>query len=243
MIYGSCVSRDMVEAVKPKGIKLLNYAARQSWCSVGNNADQPHLAAQELPSAFETRNYQGDLRGDALHRIISTARRHPTMTLLMDLTDERGGFFRCTDGGVITNTYDSPAADIIRSAPGSWQPIPFGSLEHFLSFADAAQVLKDGLTKADLFGRTLLIQNLWAERTAKGEPTGVSFGLSASEANIQYAEYFELLREMGWQVVSPASNTPVADPQHRWGEAPFHYTDEYYHTLWQTLEPRLPNVR
>lgn len=232
LIYGSCVSRDMLEFCEPKGIDLRGYIARQSWCSVGRPAKGNEFPAGSFSSPFLERTYKGDLKGDALTRISRAAADFPNLHLLIDLTDERGGFFEAPSGAVISNTPDSPAADSLNQEMGAWRYLRFGSLGHALEFTDAAEKLAEGLKKIGIWDRTVVLANKWAETLADDQPTARSFRMSADDANVEYADYFEMLEATGWNVAHPQDESPIADSNHKWGAAPFHYTRAYYFLMW-----------
>ncbi len=242
LIYGSCVSRDMLEEVHPPNVELRHYIARQSWCSIGYEANDERFRDVKLSSAFEERNYTGDLAGDAFKRISMLAKKYPELVLILDLTDERGGFYRSDDGAVITRTFDSPAVELVKRDSTPWKLIPFGSMWHLLAFAEAAQTLQENLRELGIFERTVVVQNRWARTSEQGEPTPRSFAYPAGKANTAYREYFDLLRELGWTIAAPRIDQPLADTEHKWGFAPFHYTREYYHAVWDAIHPKLPSA-
>ncbi|WP_242491741.1 DUF6270 domain-containing protein [Actinomyces minihominis] len=235
LIFGSCVSRDTVEFCKPTGVNLRGYIARQSWHSMGRPTTNPEFTKQKLSSPFVNRNFQGDLAGDALERITAVSREFPDLHLLLDLTDERGGYFVHENGAVVTNTMDSPAAETLRQGREGWRYVPLGSLGHALEFMETSEAFKSELQRLELWDKTTILASKWAQNLADGTPTKPSFKLSAEEANREFSARFELLESHGWKVARPALDMPVADPDHRWGAAPFHYTNDYYASLWEAV--------
>ena len=235
LIYGSCVSRDMVEYVQPEGVQLRGYIARQSWRSINSPAQTKALPPADFDSPFLERTYLGDLEGNALKRISEAKRLFPDVQLLIDLTDERGGFFEGPDGGIVSNTPDSPAATVLTEGLPGWRRLRFGSLGHALEFTTAAEKLQRELTQIGVWQNTTILANEWAETFPDGATTPPSYGMSASDANAEYAEYYELLSATGWNVVAPDVEKPTGDPDHKWGQAPFHYTNAYYLSLWNAF--------
>lgn len=124
----------MFELVPPSSSRVVDYIARQSWCSIERVAQPTALTSLRLESPFQTRSLQGDLRGDALQRIRQVLGTNPEAYLLIDLTDERGGIYRGPDGVVLTRNLDVAGTGVYESLGEEWERLPFGFLGYSLHF-------------------------------------------------------------------------------------------------------------
>jgi len=53
-------------------------------------------------------------------------------------------------------------------------------------------------------------------------------GVTAAEANQKSQRYYAHLAELGVPTLEVPAELAVADPNHQWGEAPFHYVPAVY---------------
>lgn len=158
-IFGSCVSRDTCEFM-PEA-RVVAYVARHSVTSL----DAPHGTAGvdlgALTSAFQRRMVTSDLHGTGMNRI---SERHDDVDLiLVDLVDERRGFWRFPDGTTMTNSLEIEACGAAERAQfAGAQLVEFGTDEHFAAWAHGFSTLVAGLAAADLLDRTVLLDIEWA---------------------------------------------------------------------------------
>ena len=221
---------------------MIDYVARQSWCSIGNPVNSGALESVHLESPFQNRSFQGDLRGDAVDRIAAGLSRNPNAHLLIDLTDERGGVYVGPDGAVVTRNLDVVGSGVYGNLPEGWEQLPFGFLGYSLLFGEAASKLKDDLVRLGVWERTTIIGNLWAHQDAEGQQVYAS-ARDAEAMNPLLSECYDFLEDQGWQVVRMEDVTPIADVNHKWGPSPFHYDQSYYQEMarrvGETLAPRV----
>ena len=221
---------------------MIDYVARQSWCSIGNPVNSGALESVHLESPFQNRSFQGDLRGDAVDRIAAGLRRNPNAHLLIDLTDERGGVYVGPNGAVVTRNLDVVGNGIYGQLPEEWERLSFGFLGYSLLFGEAASKLKDDLVRLGVWERTTIIGNLWAHQDAEGQQVYAS-ERDAEAMNPLLSECYDFLEDQGWQVVRMEDVTPIADVNHKWGPSPFHYDQSYYQEMarrvGETLAPRV----
>jgi hypothetical protein len=233
LVYGSCVARDTMEFAAPAGISLRGYIARQSLVSAGSDA-LLHLPQQlSVSSKFQERMIRADFAGSLFDRLESLA---PEIdVLLWDLADERHGIYRFADGTVVTRSIDNMRMPELDGAFAEAEHIPLGSAEHFALWRDRVVSFEERLRSLDLFDRTVVLRVPWAVHTTEGKPSPWSMGVRAKDANERYEPYYALLRERGFRMVDLPDDVVLADPQHRWGLAPFHYTPEVYREVLRQL--------
>jgi len=230
-VFGSCVARDLVASLGTSVSTVVGYTARQSLLSSYSKDHGPKAELRlpkELPSAFRTRMLTGDLRGSLREDL--ERRASETDLVLIDLTDERLGVYQLSANCYVTRSIEliDSGLDVEVQALGTH--LPFGTDEHFEVWSRAARRFAEDLRRLDLLSRSILVSPGWAERDDKGRTTPTSFGLTAHEASSLLTRYSEVL---GAQMpsVSASGRTPVAASDHRWGEAPFHYSEDFYRSL------------
>lgn len=230
-IYGSCVSRDTFEFLRPHGYDLVRYVARQSLVS----AFSPGLEAATLPgldvtSPFQRRMLAGDWGSSLVPQL--RAHREEVDLLLWDLCDERLGVWRLPEGEVVTRSVDAISSGLEASLADRAEVVSFGSPGHLAAFTDASRQFRDVLADTGLLERTLLLAPPWATHTDDGSPTPTSFGLSAQVANGIFDAYHRVVQNiLDVPVVTLGQDRVVAAAGHQWGPAPFHYADSVYEAL------------
>lgn len=234
-VYGSCVSRDAASVLEGRGWSVERYIARQSLISAGTSADVSDLDLGVLASAFVRRSFLSDAAGDLEAQLAEAADR--TDLLLWDLTDERLGVIETVPGCFLTRSTEGMAAGLYEWAGG--RLLELGTDEHLHRWERALPRFRAVLERRGLLERTVLLNAPWALRTAAGEPTVSSWGLTAQEANCIVAEYVENVRkELPVPVLRVPDELVVADTRHRWGAAPFHYTPGLYEWVADAVEAR-----
>lgn len=235
-VYGSCVARDAVDLAARDRVEVVDYIARQSLISGGRDALP--LLPQGITFAhdFQRRMLASDFRGDVEERVRRLAGR--TDVLMWDLTDERHGVHVLPGGGIITRSVDLMAQPALVQLADSHRAIQFGSDEHFALWGRRAEYLANVLRQVGLFDRTVVIRLPWAMVTLKGEPTPPSMGMLAIDANRAFERYYDHLEGLGFAFIDVGFEQVIADPQHRWGVAPFHYVQGVYDEIMQQVFAR-----
>ena len=101
-IFGSCVSRDTAEFM-PEA-EVVAYVARHSVTSLESPHGTNGIDLSDLTSAFQKRMVTSDLKGTGLERIVKNAK--DLDVVLLDLVDERRGFWKFPDGTTMTNSLE-----------------------------------------------------------------------------------------------------------------------------------------
>ncbi|MDN5685481.1 MAG: DUF6270 domain-containing protein [Brachybacterium sp.] len=228
-VYGSCVARDSVALSGGEQSAVTAYIARQSLLSAGSDVSARYPEEASTAHRFRWRMLRADFAGDLANRLADAA--PGTDVLLWDLADERGGVMEFDDGGIVTRTFDLLSEPEVWPSAESGRHIAFGTDEHFALWAPRAQEFVAQLKELDLFDRTRVLRIPWALVTVDGEPAPGSLGNSPAEANALYERYYEHLESLGLDCLSVDPEILVADPNHRWGLAPFHYTQAVYDSV------------
>lgn len=232
-IFGGCVSRDTVEFAQSVDFKVARYVARQSLLSVGSNATSS-MPQYKLESDFQQRILTGDLEGNLLWEV---SRNKNVDLIIWDLVVERSGVWEFADGSIATNSSELRRVWSAPKLRRSARKIDFGTREHLRRWQGAASLFVEFLNLNGLKEKTIVLAPEWAERRADGVKTGKIRGASAKRYNRTYEKYYTILEQLG----VPVAKIPdtVADPNHKWGNAPFHYTLPTYRALENEIETAL----
>lgn len=233
LVFGSCVARDTVDLADPDSVELRGYVARQSLISSCIDASAHLPDALDISSKFQERMIRADFSGSLLSRLEGLA--DEIDVLLWDLADERHGVHRFSDGTIVTRSIDTIRAETVSEVLETTEHIPFGSDEHFALWRESVDVFDARLRNLSLFERTIVLEVPWALRTTEGKTTPWSMGVRAADANKAYKPYYDYLRQRGHHVVELPEEVVLADPDHRWGLAPFHYTPAVYKEVLRQL--------
>src|SRR5690625_4032012 len=103
-IFGSCVSRDTLEFADPADFTLKRYIARQSLVSAFDTHGAYALNLEAMASDFQRRMATWDLHSE-FARILPAVAKDSDL-LILDLTDERLGFYEMPGGAVVTRSVD-----------------------------------------------------------------------------------------------------------------------------------------
>lgn len=231
LIYGSCVSRDLVALHEPS-LRCVDYIARQSWVSATTEGSDVHIG-QLLTSKFQQKNFEGDIRSDALERVVVQLSKADA--LLIDLIDERFGVFPFGNG------YVTPSAEFTQSGFAKeislGEHISFGTERHLELWAAAAARVRDRIAPARK--AVFVLETPFTDRSVDGSTVSPARGRDAAEWNQMYRQYFGILRDLGFMVLTLPDEFAVTSPHHIWGKAPFHYVEQSYKWLYEAISAAL----
>lgn len=158
-IFGSCVSRDTAEFI-PEA-EVVAYVARHSVVSLESPHGAKGIDFSELTSSFQKRMVTSDLKGTGIARVSKNAGELDVV--LIDLVDERRGFWLFPDGTTMTNSLEVESCGAARNARRSGaRLVEFGTDEHFKMWESGFDTLIKGLKDAGLWERTILLDIEWA---------------------------------------------------------------------------------
>lgn len=158
-IFGSCVSRDTAEAMEDAHV--LEYVARQSVVSLIAPRGSVMHNLGSLKSSFQLKMATGDLMGDGAARVMSA--REDVDLILIDLVDERRGFWLFPDNTVMTNSIEVESCGAARSARRQGaRLVCFGTDEHYRWWKHGITALKTELEGQSLWDRSVLLNIEWA---------------------------------------------------------------------------------
>lgn len=170
-IFGSCVSRDTCEFVP--NTRVTSYVARQSFTSLLSPRGGTRVDIGRIDSEFQKRMVLGDLDGDGPARIIASS--SDTDVILLDLADERRGFWLFPDKTTMTNSLEIEACGAAEAArmQGA-RVVPFGTDEHYNTWKRGFDLLVDKLEKAGQWEKVVFLDIEWASTLDGAQPSKLS---------------------------------------------------------------------
>lgn len=158
-IFGSCVSRDTADFM-PEA-EVVTYVARHSVTSLESPHGTGDIDLRNLTSPFQRRMVTGDLMGSGITRIVKNAK--DLDVVLLDLVDERRGFWKFPDGSTMTNSIEVESCGAAREARRNRaRLIEFATDEHFSYWRTGFKKLTKELKAAGLWDKTILLDIEWA---------------------------------------------------------------------------------
>lgn len=230
LIYGSCVTRD-IQRISDNRFRVLDYIARQTFVS----ADAPPLPAPDtstVPGKFLGRSITGDFTSNAMERIKTNVRKSDAF--LIDLASERHGVIPY-GGSLISRTNDLLKSGLLTPREFN-KHIPFNTSEHRKKFRAAALNLKRLLMQEKSFRKTLIIATPFTDEATDGSRVPLSHHKTADMINEEYAFYYDLLKGMGFAILSLPDHLCKTTPDHLWGISQNHYVSEAYEYMADQIE-------
>lgn len=228
-IWGGCTSRDAVEYYPEFGLELQHYVARQSLISAFNPANANEF---EIPSSFgrfQRRMLSGDITSSLKGHVRDNA---PYIDLFVwDLMIERVGVTKVRSGGIITR-HGVPRKDGLPRLGGSYD---FGTADHLRVWEGNLNRFVRLLEQTELLDKTVINATPWATHDKHGNEFTIDTPLSAKWWNHHVEDYLALAQSRGIKVARLNPDMAIADPDHKWGPAYYHYIPETYKAQLETI--------
>jgi len=232
-IFGSCVSRDTVEVCDPDDVQLQRYIARQSLISAFGPPLSEGLDLSQLESPFQRRMVQWDFDSSFAQQLDDVA--GDSDLLLWDLVDERFGIYVLPSEEVVTRSIELIKSGLDAELKDSARFIPFGSDEHFSRWHSAFLLFAERLRSRDLSDRTRLLALPWANKDSRGRRLTTHSGKKPSRVERLFERYYASAATQVNVVRLNTKTRPVSPVDHRWGPAPYHYDENIYKRLYDSL--------
>ncbi|RWZ83773.1 DUF6270 domain-containing protein [Glutamicibacter sp. HZAU] len=228
-IYGSCVTRDSVTWFKDYGLEMVGYVARQSLISAYRPSNSSEYDFSAIKSNFQSRMCKGDVEGNLRFEI----QRSAPDVIFWDLCDERLGVRIVKSGGMVTQSRNHVAEGL---HPGPFgRALLFGADDHFELWNRGLKQFMSTLDRLGLSDRLYLNATPWAMKDEFGNEQS-ALAKRAKDFNSKAERYLNLAGEKGAQVVRTRQDDAVSQSVgHKWGAAPFHYTEGTYKAMLSNL--------
>jgi hypothetical protein len=225
-IVGSCVTRDAFE-LAGHGYRIVDYVARSSFaCSMLRKPFPVPMEALDTAGAVESnwqrRMVEIDLSRGLADRLDAIGAPGDTL-LVVDFIDERFHLYRL-NGALATGSVELQRTRIEDNFPGVTK-IRSGTDEHFALW-------QEGFRRFVAHARSLGLEPIvnrvhWASRsvdeTAFREPAEY---IAAADAYLE--RLYSVTDALDVPSIDYGATAFVATSAHKWGLAPFHYTEEVY---------------
>ena len=234
LIFGSCVSRDILNCPEAKAqFALVDYYARSSIASLGARPIEMPSTVQNISSKFQRRMVERDIRKDFLNDLT----RLQFDVLLIDLVDERFNLYVEPEGRACTLSSELLISGFpTDSNRGS--RVYSGSEEFWRLWETGWSILVNKLRCLGGLDRLRVNQVFWGSRTENGG----DFKPDYSDNQIDTANQFldRMYRHISADLPSEQflrfdRGLMTGSVTHKWGTGPFHYIDAYYHAAVQQL--------
>jgi hypothetical protein len=216
--------------VEKDQIVLADYFARSSIASIASN---PYCLNDDyytrIASEFQRRMVKRDLTKTFLDEI---ADRKDFDFILLDLIDERFDLYEASPGSMLTLSTEFMGSGFLSAADRSGSlRIRSGSERHRELWKSGVKRLFTILAGHNIASRVVVNKVFWANQTEDGTPLPAKDLRQRDAANSLLAWMYEELEkyvpESRW--ITFPETVLRGNPNHRWGIAPFHYSNAYYH--------------
>lgn len=239
VIFGSCVSRDILNYDVNHVFDLAAYYARSSFASAFTSHPAVDVYSANLSSKFQAAIVKADLEKTLLDKIDELK----FDVFLIDLIDERFNIFSAVSGGIFTVSNELRSAGFDEEdEPG--RLILSGSEEFFALWEKGWERFVSLMSAAGNLSKVVVNRTLWSAQTKNG----LNFGSAFNSAYIHDSNMFllRLYKRMARDLVpnqflQPPVELVYGNEEHRWGLSPFHYVDDFYLFLLDKLSMYLPN--
>ncbi|MBS4715229.1 hypothetical protein J4G66_04465 [Aeromonas dhakensis] len=234
-IFGSCVSRDSIGFDEEDKIELLAYFARSSIASAfGNEPKDTPIDTSVIKSQFQRRIVDYDIN-KTFRRDISAL---DFDYLLMDFIDERFNIWRSPEGGLLTlsNEFMSSKHEL-----NGGKLIQSGSIEWLRYWEIAWSSFYELMKENGLQNKIIISESYWSEYMASGCNTIPNYpNTLIKRSNEVLTKLYEIIRKdlPDSAFIRFSQCELIAKNDHQWGVSPFHYIDEYYKKIINSLYKR-----
>lgn len=224
-IYGGCTSRDAVDHYPAYSLELHSYIARQSLISAFAPVNRKYWNLDNINSSFQKRMIHGDIGGNLPRHIQANA--HEIDLIVWDLMIERVGVRPVRDTtGYVTNNPQTRR----HATPGRLgNVIRFGTEEHLELWNAALEQLVAVLRNTGLDDKIVVNATPWAILDKHGDKTYYpDAGVEPEWFNETVRAYWARIEYHSIPVARVSEQDAIADPDHKWGPAYFHYVPATY---------------
>lgn len=230
-IYGSCTTRDSVDSWGDD-LSLAGYVARQSLLSATAGGNTRGFDVQAISSTFQKRMIKNDLNGNAIQKMIEAL--DSGAIVVWDLTDERNGFVELSDGRICSAV--AIAHKELKQTARVVKHTKFIDPTFLIEWKRAALDLSETLGSRK--SRVIVNHTPWAEKFDTGEFVSDS-EVATPVFNVMLKEMTTHLESLGFPIAKLSDDEVRATRQHKWGPAPFHYSDETYRIMVKRIREQI----
>lgn len=215
-IFGSCISRDVLNYFEPGTFNLQLYSARCSFASLFSRSPFRDKFSDKLASPFQQRT----LRMDIEKRAVSILSGLTPDVILVDLIDERFDLVQAENGGRCTYSNELKKAGFRF---GSNLRISADSELFFELWSDGWRRFVENLDRRGMRKKVVVNKSYYCESTESGATFDAEL---VRKANIKLQRMYDVQRKyLGCFQFLEYPNSRTCPDDHRWGPQPFHFDD------------------
>lgn len=240
LILGSCVSRDVFRVVDPNDFQIVDYYARTSLISL--MSPQPiswNVDFRKISSRFQRKIVKRDLFKTFKKKI-----KHTQFdVLLIDFIDERFTVLQenIENGGIATLSCEL-AKGISEIETQNIKSIASNTDEFLILWEESWKEFVSFLNHNNLLSKVCVHKVFWATKLSDGMPFDFNY---VQSQNIFLSRLYDRicldLKEE--QILELDMIHMIADPEHQWGKAPYHFVKEYYEGFYHLLNHFVKSIK
>ena len=234
LIFGSCVSRDVLNFDKENKYKLVNYFARSSIASLYSPIVMKNNLIESIDSSFQKRIVSYDLKKTFVEEIGLI----DFDVLVLDLIDERFDLFIFKDGSICTLSSELVGTGFLQCHDG--EVVKSGSDRHFVLWQQGWSSFINHLSILGVLNRVRIQKTFWCHI----DEVGVYYDHDRINTANKYLEklYLEMQEDLdSSQFIVPSKINILGAINHKWGRSPFHFINGYYEEVLELLAKSLPS--
>ncbi|MEW5680650.1 DUF6270 domain-containing protein [Comamonas kerstersii] len=230
-IFGSCVSRDILNFDNGEAVELVDYYARSSFASLaGSSCEVGFEDLNNIKSDFQKRMVYRDLNklifgGEAVLDLSSAD------CILIDLIDERFDILELASGAFVTLSSELLSSNLIDNKFHKNKKIPSGSERHRELWKIGINKFLNFLKDNKLINKLLVNEVYWSLLMSNGDSIAERYSLDKiNYANNHLRWMYSFLRKniSGDRFIKYPDYLFRSCDDHRWGFSPFHYHESVY---------------
>lgn len=219
-IFGSCVSRDIIEYDMKNNFELIDYYARSSFASLASSAMIEQSVLDNIQSSFQKRMVLRDMDKSFIRKL----KKNDFDFLLIDFIDDRFHFYKISKNSVVTvsNEYKKAKGKLYSS-----NMIYSKSQEHIDLWNKGIEKIYDDLYFIQ--DKIVLNKVYWSDVFYNGDKFLINQEELISNNNFlkeRYDAFFKFFPKIKY--IEYPKDMLVLDHEHKWGGAPMHYHSDVY---------------
>ena len=231
-IFGSCVSRDLLEYPENRFLSLGAYIGRQSVVSAVSKPLSCQLESIALSSSFQRRQVYHDLVKDTFKVLEGSKADY----LMIDLIDERFNL-GILDGSIVTlsneMTVSTYRAEEIQTVPRIYDRTSKDYMINGTSLRGHMDAFVERLLDLYLPEQIILHKAFFVNSYITKEGERENFGISQRSWNKRNNHLLHFMHDYLQTCLPQAHVIDLcenfhADAKHKWGLSPMHYQEGYY---------------
>lgn len=224
LIFGSCVSRDIFTYQNEANmqLELVAYYARSSLASAFSELAIEDVYTAKLASPFQRKIVNYDLSKTFSKSLV----KYEFDILLMDFIDERFDLFITPDNAICTLSGELLRTDFLSL---NTKGRKLDSEEAYLLWEKGWKKLVQTLKSMQALDKLRILKTYWLKSDSSIPNNGYTNQMvdKANQAlNLLYVRAAQDLSPE--QFITCDEKTLILKDNHRWGYAPFHYSDGFY---------------